>query len=175
MSIHIVIDGYNLIRQSKRLSAVERSSLEEGRAALLEGLALYRRVKPHPMTVVFDGAYADTPMQARTRFKGINILFSRPGESADTVIKRMVRREGERAVVVSSDREVADFSTQQGASTIGSMEFESKMRMATQGDVTPADSNEEEERGWRPTTRKKGPSHRPPKKKRKSRARTSRL
>ena len=175
MSIHIVIDGYNLIRQSKRLSAIERSSLQEGREALLDGLSRYRRVKNYPMTVVFDGTHADNLIQARTRYKGINVLFSRPGESADTVIKRLVRRERERAVVVSSDREVADFSTQQGAATIGSVEFEGKMKTATLADVTPADSNEGEKRGWRPTTKKKGPSRRRPKHRRKSRARTRKL
>jgi hypothetical protein len=127
------------------------------------------------MTVVFDGIQADNPMQARNRYKGINVLFSRPGESADAVIKRLVTRERERAVVVSSDREVAGFSTEQGAATIDSVAFESKMRIATAVDVTPSLSSEKEETGWTPTTKKKGPSHRQPKWKRKSRSRTRKL
>ncbi|MDY6952095.1 MAG: NYN domain-containing protein [Thermodesulfobacteriota bacterium] len=175
MSIHIVIDGYNLIRQSKRLRAIERSSLQEGREALLDGLSAYRRVKHYPMTVVFDGIHADNLMQGRTRHKGINVLFSRAGESADAVIKRLVYREAERAVVVTSDREIADFSARQGAATIGSVEFEEKMKRAAHGALTAAESNEDEEGGWMPTTKKKGPSHRPPKRQRKSRVRTRKL
>ena len=109
MSLHILIDGYNLIRQSEALSAMERAGLQEGREALLERLASYKRIKHHPITVVFDGTHAHSPVQGRTRYKGINIIFSRPGELADTVIKRLVTRERERAVVVSSDKEIADF------------------------------------------------------------------
>ena len=39
MSVHILIDGYNLIRQSPTLSAMDHCSLEEGRELLkaLEG------------------------------------------------------------------------------------------------------------------------------------------
>jgi predicted RNA-binding protein with PIN domain len=175
MSLHIVIDGYNLIRQSKHLSAIERSSLQEGREALLERLVSYRHIKHHPMTVVFDGAYADTPLKARDRYKGINVIFSRPGESADTVIKRLVARERERAVVVSSDREVADAAAQHGAATMGSVEFEGKITIATQVDVFSPDLGDEEERGWTPTTKKKGPSRRPSKRMRKSRSKTKKL
>jgi predicted RNA-binding protein with PIN domain len=44
MSVHIVIDGYNLIRQSPTLSAIEHRSLEEGREALLQRLVSYKKV-----------------------------------------------------------------------------------------------------------------------------------
>ncbi len=175
MSLHVLIDGYNLIRQSEGLSAMERASLEEGREALLERLALYKRIKHHPITVVFDGTHAHNPLQGRPRYKGINIIFSRPGELADTVIKRLVIREGHRAVVVTSDKEIADFATVQGAVTIGSVEFENKMEWAIQVDPAPAHLGQEEQAGWTPTTKKKGPSRRPPKQKRKSRSRTRKL
>ena len=175
MSLHIVIDGYNLIRQSKRLSQLEHISLQEGREALVQGLASYRKVKRYPITVVFDGAEAPSLVEKRSREKGIHIVFSRPGESADTVIKRMVRREGERAVVVTSDKEVADFAAAHGAATIDSVEFETKMNMAAQSDLTAADFGGEEHAGWTPTTKKKGPSRRTSKKERRTRTRTRKL
>jgi predicted RNA-binding protein with PIN domain len=175
MSLHILIDGYNLIRQSPTLSDIDRRSLEQGRKALLERLAAYKRVKHHPITVVFDGADADTFMERRTRRKGISVVFSRPGELADGVIKRMVSRERERAVVVTSDREVADFAAKHGAATIGSLEFENKMIMATPPDPNLMSLIEEEEMGWAPTTKKKGPSRRLSKRERKSRSRTRKV
>jgi predicted RNA-binding protein with PIN domain len=175
MSLHILIDGYNLIRQSESLAAMERASLQEGREALLERLASYKRIKHHPITVVFDGTHAHDPLQGRTRYKGINVIFSRPGELADTVIKRLVTRERERAVVVSSDKEIADFATVHGSVTMGSVEFENKMQWATQADPTPGDFSQEDLPGWTPTTKKKGPSRRPSKQKRKSRSRTRKL
>jgi predicted RNA-binding protein with PIN domain len=175
MSLHILIDGYNLIRQSPALSDIDRRSLEQGREALLERLASYRRVKHHTITVVFDGADADIHMERRTRWKGISVVFSRPGELADGVIKHIVTRERERAVVVSSDREVADFAAEHGAATIGSVEFENKMRMAVRPDLGLMDFKEEEEVGWAPTTKKKGPSRRLPKRERKSRSKTRKV
>jgi predicted RNA-binding protein with PIN domain len=175
MSLHILIDGYNLIRQSEGLAAMERASLQEGREALLERLASYKRIKHHPITVVFDGTHAHAPLQGRTRYKGINVIFSRPGELADTVIKRLVTRERERAVVVSSDKEIADFATVHGSVTMDSVAFENKMQWATQVDPTPGDFSQGDLPGWTPTTKKKGPSRRPPKQKRKSRSRTRKL
>jgi predicted RNA-binding protein with PIN domain len=174
MSVHILIDGYNLIRQSPTFSLIETRGLEEGRNALLECLASYKKIKRHPITVVFDGAGADTHMEQRTRWKGIGILFSPPGELADTVIKRIATRERERAVVVTSDREIASFVSQQGGATIGSIEFENKMRMAVQSDPGLRDFSGEEE-GWTPTTRKKGPSRRRSKRDRKRRTKTRKL
>ncbi|MGD8513373.1 MAG: NYN domain-containing protein [Deltaproteobacteria bacterium] len=175
MSLHILIDGYNLIRQSKGLAAMERASLQDGREALLERLASYKRIKHHPITVVFDGTHAHDPLQGRTRYKGINVLFSRPGELADTVIKRLVTRERERAVVVSSDKEITDFAALKGSATMDSLAFENKMAWATQVDPTSGDLGQEDLPGWKPTTKKKGPSRRPPKQKRKSRSRTQKL
>jgi predicted RNA-binding protein with PIN domain len=175
MSLHILIDGYNMIRQSEALSAMERISLQVGREALLERLASYKRTRHHPITVVFDGTHAPNPLQRRSRYQGINIIFSRPGELADTVIKRLVTRERERAVVVSSDEEIADFASVHGAVSMGSVEFENKMEITEQVDRTPADFSQEDLPGWTPTTKKKGPSRRPPKQKRKNRSRTRKL
>ena len=44
MSIHIIIDGYNLIRQSNRLSALDNQDIQLGREALLYMLAAYKKV-----------------------------------------------------------------------------------------------------------------------------------
>jgi predicted RNA-binding protein with PIN domain len=175
MSVHIVIDGYNLIRQSPTLSVIERHSLEDGRNALLKRLVSYRRVKHHPVTVVFDGADADTYMERRTRYRGIDVIFSRPGQLADSVIKRLVARDQERAVVVTSDREIADFAAKHGTATVGSMEFEDKMKMAAHADSDLTGFREEEKAGWTPTTKKKGPSRRLSKRERKRSSKTRKL
>ena len=173
MSVHIIIDGYNLIRQSPTLSVIEHRSLEEGRQALLERLVSYRKAKHHPVTVVFDGAKADLSMEKTTRCKGIDVLFSRRGELADSVIKRFITRERERSVVVTSDKEIALFATQHGAATIDSTEFEYKMETATHNDMDQDGS--EEDKGWKPTTKKKGPSRRSSKRQRTSRIKTRKL
>jgi predicted RNA-binding protein with PIN domain len=175
MSVHILIDGYNLIRQSPTLSVIDQHSLEEGREALLQLLASYKRVRHHPVTVVFDGADAHYSMEARTSWKGIHVLFSRPGESADSVIKRILTRERDRAIVVTSDKEIAHFAAQHGAATIDAVEFENKMEVARRSDTHKNDSSEGEAKGWIPTTKKKGPARRVPKRRRRSRVKMKKL
>jgi predicted RNA-binding protein with PIN domain len=74
MSIHIIIDGYNLIRQSNSLSDLDRQDIQLGREALLDMLAAYQRIKRHMITVVFDGTNAPPFSQHENRVKGI--IFS---------------------------------------------------------------------------------------------------
>ena len=130
MSIHIIIDGYNLIRQSDSLYTFDSRDIQLGRKSLLDTLAAYKRIKRHKITVVFDGANAPSFSQRKDQIKGIEIKFSRSGESADTVIKRMVAREREKALVVSSDLDVVNFATSKGAATISSHAFEEKIAMS---------------------------------------------
>lgn len=173
MSIHIIIDGYNLIRQSSSLSDLDRQDIQLGREALLETLAAYRRIKHHKITVVFDGTNAPPLSQHENRVKGIKVKFSRKGELADSVIKRMVSREREKALVVSSDMDVVSFAASKGAATIRSSDFEEKIIMAAYMDIKGIER--EGEGGWVPTTKKKGPSKRLSKRKRRDRIKIRKL
>ncbi len=174
MALHILIDGYNLIRQSPALSAKEYISTQEGRDALLELLAQYKKIKSHKITVVFDAAYGNSFAENKTRERGITIIFSRKGELADDVIKRIAAKERERAIVVTSDQDIVSFALRYGAATIDSREFEARLSMASYAAVK-GDDAQGEERGWSKTTKKKGPARRPPKHRRKSRQKIGKL
>ncbi|MEA3417393.1 MAG: NYN domain-containing protein [Thermodesulfobacteriota bacterium] len=173
MSIHIIIDGYNLIRQSDSLSVIDRRDIQSGREALLDTLAEYRKIKKHKITVVFDGTNAPSFSSRVEKLNGVKILFSRKGELADTVIKRMAATEREKALIVSSDLDIVNYAESQGAATISSPEFEGKVTMAVYIDTNA--SGMEDKGGWIPTTRKKGPRRRLSKKKRRSRVKISKL
>lgn len=174
MSIHIIIDGYNLIRQSSQFSSIEAMDIAAGREALIDSLSAYKRVKAHRITVVFDGTNAVINTGNRDRIKGIDIRFSSSGELADTVIKRMVDREKQRAMVVTNDRDVLDYAESRGAATIHSEEFEKKMALTRFYDLKGMDA-ESETREWLPTTKKKGPARRLSKRKRRGKARVDKL
>ncbi|MBW1753179.1 MAG: NYN domain-containing protein [Deltaproteobacteria bacterium] len=173
MSTHIIIDGYNLIRQSNFFSPIDRRDMQLGRETLIETLAAYKRIKGHKITVVFDGARSPSFSQSRDQIKGIKVKFSRNGESADTVIKRMAAREKEKALVVSSDLDVMNFAASAGCTTVTSLRFEEKITMATYMDTKGIEP--EDEGGWVPTTKKKGPRRRLSKKKRKDRIKIKKL
>jgi hypothetical protein len=164
MALHIIVDGYNLIRQSPALLACEREGLARGREALLARLAAYRRLKPHRITVVFDGGAAPAFSPPRDRLQGIAVIYSRPGETADSVILRLAAQERERALVVSSDRAVMRQAAASGAAAVDSPEFEARMRLAAALDGAEPDGEAPAER--RITTRKKGAGRRLPRRRR---------
>jgi predicted RNA-binding protein with PIN domain len=173
MPIHIIIDGYNLIRQSNSFSDLDRQDIQLGREALLDTLAAYRRIKHHKITVVFDGTNAPLFSQHENQVKGIKVKFSRKGELADFLIKRMVNREREKALVVSSDLDIVNFAAAKGAATISSSDFEEKITMAVYMDTKGLER--EDEGGWVPSTQKKGPSKRLSKRKRRNRIKIRKL
>jgi len=173
MSIHIIIDGYNLIRQSKSLSILDLQDIQLGRDTLVDMLAAYKKIKPHRITVVFDGTTAPLLSQQRDRRKGISIIFSHKGESADTVIKNLARKERQRALVVSSDQDIVQSATANGAATVSANDFENKLTMSMDMDGLQIDRDDYI--GWQPTTKKKGPSRRLSKQQRKNSAKIRKL
>jgi predicted RNA-binding protein with PIN domain len=134
MSLHLVIDGYNLIRQSPWLSVLDARDLEAGREALLAALSEYRQRRPqHKVTVIFDGWQGGALQESRDLCRGVGVIYSRRGERADEVIKRMLAREGRRVVMVSSDRELQDCAARVGATWVTAGQFESQFLRIAQG------------------------------------------
>ena len=124
--------------------------------------------------MVFDGANQASLYGSRDRAKGIAIRYSQGGESADDLIRRMARKEKTKALVVSSDREVMAAAESAGATVMDSSAFEEKVAMASYLAIK-GDGETVESRGWVPTTRKKGPSRRLPKRKRQAKARIGKI
>jgi len=174
MALHIIIDGYNLIRQSNTLSRFDKIDLQMGREALIDSLASYKRLKGHRITVVFDGTDAEAFSQTNDQVRGVNILYSRTGEQADAVIKQLAMRFREKALVVTSDRDVADFAALKGATPISSPEFEERLMMASYLETKGTDDILEDP-GWIPTTKKKGPHRRLSKKDRRRKVKLHKL
>ena len=174
MALHIIVDGYNLIRNSAALKELDRQDIQLGREALMEMLAAYKKIKHHKITVVFDGTDAPIFSQSHDRVKGIAVRFSRAGETADDLIKRMAAHDREKALIVSSDREIAAAASGCLAATIGSAAFEQKLIMAgADGSGRSQENNDVDSRSF--STRKKGPRRRAPKSRRRNRRRIGKL
>jgi uncharacterized protein len=154
--MHLIVDGYNVIRQSPRLQFLDVMDLQAGRAALLEMLALYRSRSHHQITVVFDGWQHGDLQESRDRQQGILIIYSRRGERADEVIKRLLRQERERALVVTSDREIQVWAEQAHATWINAGQFEAAHLHDPAGAASPEADAAPPTRG----THKKGPAKR---------------
>jgi len=174
MALHIIVDGYNFIRSSRRLNALDRQDLQLGREALQDMLSAYKKTKGHRITIVFDGQGTLSSQPQRYQAKGVQIIFSRTGRSADDVIKNMASREREKALVVSSDGEVMNFCTSQGATAISSEDFEDTVWRA----IYDVESENEKKTAFserKSGTKKRGPSRRLSKKERQLRRKVGKL
>ncbi|MDL4771191.1 NYN domain-containing protein [Actinomadura xylanilytica] len=109
--VHLVIDGYNVTK-----TGYGELPLADQRTRLLSGLGGLAAQTRAEVTCVFDGAELDTPV-AIAAPRGVRVLFSHPGQTADELIGELVRAEppGRAVVVVSADREVADAARRAGA------------------------------------------------------------
>ena len=179
VSMHIIVDGYNLIRQSDTLRCCERISLEEGRRALVRSLADYRKLRGHRITVVFDGWEGGSPTEERDRAGGLEIIYSRLGEKADEVIKRLVTAGSDEILVVTSDREIVTFAARRGKTSIASRAFAERIERIAAGPLsdtdTPGEKQEDKDDDCRAAAKQKGPARRLSKQKRTALARIRKL
>ena len=86
----LVVDGYNVIFKSERYMArMDRSGVsdpfEQSRDLLISDVAAYAKGKYEPV-VVFDAANNVSPERPYTERGGVRTIFSKTGESADTVV-----------------------------------------------------------------------------------------
>jgi predicted RNA-binding protein with PIN domain len=112
---HLMVDGYNVTKRG-----YGDASLEQQRARLVTGLGGIAAQSGTEVTVVFDGAEKLVAVPSPPR--GVRVLFSRKGETADDLIRQLVRAEpaGRPVIVISSDREVADGVRRHGAYPLSS-------------------------------------------------------
>ena len=172
MGVHVIIDGYNLAHALGLLDGFGGDELEQARDDLCDMLAIYKKARAHKITVIFDAQFAPEYETRNDTVKGISIRYSPHGRLADSVIKNMARREKERAIVVTSDRDVAGAAQASGAAAISSQEFQSRLIEAMYN-AQEADVPRSKER--RVDTRKKGPGFRAKKQRRKTKAKVRKL
>src|SRR5437879_11704554 len=124
MPIHLIIDGYNLLGVRGGL----RGDVEAKREALIRDLAGYRQRKGHPVTVVFDGWRSGHPVERAEWREGLEVVYSKKGEQADAVIKRLAEKYGSDCAVVSADHEIGNFARVPGALVITPGDFETPLQ-----------------------------------------------
>jgi predicted RNA-binding protein with PIN domain len=113
---HLVVDGYNVTK-----TGYPQMPLEKQRLRLLGQLSALAAQTGAEVTCVFDGAELAAPVLLAPP-RGVRVLFSKPGVTADEVIRQLVRAEppGRPVIVASTDREVADGIAKAGARPVAS-------------------------------------------------------
>ncbi len=123
MSLHYLLDGYNILKQ---MAVFRDLPLEDGRRGLLKwiGEARPQGSVNNQVTVVFDGHpdhFGSSPQWE------IRVIFS-DGCSADDTIKRMVEGIADRknCVVVSDDKDIFLYARSLGARVMSVPAFTAK-------------------------------------------------
>lgn len=162
---YILIDGYNLI-------GIAHKNLEKARSNIIDNLCKYSNLKRHDVTIVFDGWKEGQKTETRMRIGEVSIIYSRLGEKADFVIEKILSKSAKPWIVVSSDREVADFANKKDFASISAEEFENKLYLAlsTAGEEAAEEYPEFEDIDIMPLRQKGNPRRLSKKQKKKVRA-----
>jgi predicted RNA-binding protein with PIN domain len=145
-----LIDGYNVIRRDPDLRSAEAGGLEAGRRALLALVGAAARRTGDRFTVVFDGARRTGPAPAGHQ---VEVVFSRPPETADDVLRRLAARAGAGVAVVSSDHAVRTAVRRSGGAAVEAEAFVA----AARGGGDDGQEGEDDDEDDRPAARRGNP------------------
>ncbi|UCF31007.1 MAG: NYN domain-containing protein [bacterium] len=124
--MRILIDGYNLIRHVPELAALERKDLEEGRDHLVRELAVYQASRGHRIWVVFDAGGSYHLGDRSEKDRGVRVIYSGQGRSADEVIAGLCR-EHRADLVVTADRDLSGRAEREGVPSVPPQTFWEKV------------------------------------------------
>jgi predicted RNA-binding protein with PIN domain len=169
--MRLIIDGYNLLHVHGTLTHLNAIQLQWERDRLIDQLSAYQKIKSCEITVVFDGWRGGWVTEKKEKKKGVEIIYSKLGEKADEVIKRLVKGEGSGAIVITSDREISRFAERMAIPVISSDQFKEKIERVGINVDEVVDKEEEEVLG----SKRKGQARRLSKKEKRTKAALKKL
>ena len=164
--MRLIVDGYNLLHAGRLVPQTDPAALQKGREWLIDQLARYRQLKNCEITLVFDGWLGGPAAEKKERRKGIDVIFTKLGETADEAIKRLILGRGSGKIVVSSDRDLGRYAGRMNATVVPSALFLER----SEATVSGVDDDVEEGEAKR-----KGPSKRLSKREKKLRGALKKL
>ena len=84
---YIFIDGYNVINAWQDLKEISSNSYEEARSSLIEMLVDYKATTGYNVYVVFDAYKTKGKREKIENYKGVNIVFTKEFQTADSYIE----------------------------------------------------------------------------------------
>ena len=86
----IIVDGYNIIFAWEELAALAKDDLEAARRRLCDILSSYAGFTKSRLVVVFDGYKQKGNPGEKQQFLGIQVVYTREGETGDAYIEALV-------------------------------------------------------------------------------------
>lgn len=112
----LIVDGHSAIFSTPDLEKLHVQSGRSARAELVRALTHYQDTNEVSVVVVFDGKGKKTDIEPR-QDADIMVMYSRNGQSADSIIERIAAKQAEKydVLVASNDRMVLDTVSAFGA------------------------------------------------------------
>ena len=121
MSLHYLLDGYNIIKQTPSLN---RGTLENQRLALINWIQICRPQGSvnNSVTIIFDGKDEFFGSHVTSSVK---VIFSKGRQSADDIIKKIIEQASLKKswAVVSDDKDIKFYVRALGANVLSVREF----------------------------------------------------
>jgi predicted RNA-binding protein with PIN domain len=75
MPVHLLIDGYNVLKRGGITALFGETDLDSARSYLFE----YKKEKRVHITVVFDAPLGQSLTRQRASYKGVEVIYSKQG------------------------------------------------------------------------------------------------
>lgn len=86
----LIVDGYNLLYNWPELARLKEASFDHARDKLIRELSNYQAYWGGRVIIVFDAHKVPGATEKRERVGEVEVIYSREGETADTVIEKLV-------------------------------------------------------------------------------------
>ena len=129
---YILVDGYNVLFAWEELAQTAKSDLDAARRRLCDHLANYASLRGCRMVVVFDGYARPGNPGEKERLSGLQIVYTREGETADRYLEELAERIGTSyaVYVASSDSLVQLSSFRSGILRLSARELKEEVEAA---------------------------------------------
>jgi hypothetical protein len=90
--VRILVDGFSLLHCWRELAWGQPRHSAAARGELVAALIQYADVRGVPVTVIFDGGGAPAGVPQSENIRGVEVIYSRRGRTADDIIERVTHR-----------------------------------------------------------------------------------
>lgn len=121
---YLFVDGYNIINQWKSLKNYTES-IENSRNKLIEQLAEYKAFRGINVIVVFDAHLVKGSCEKKEVILGVEVVYTKEHETADSYIEREVSRLGRDEIVqvATSDNAIRNIVIAMGGTRLSCEEM----------------------------------------------------
>jgi hypothetical protein len=99
MQEYLIVDGYNIINAWPELKEVFKENIEAARDKLIEIMAGYQAYKGIRVIIVFDGHLVKGNTGTHEMVDGVQVVYTKEHETADSYIEKNVKIMAKRALV----------------------------------------------------------------------------